>query len=79
MPLTNQSSAAILSTLNAIFPYYTSAAEELWKVYADVTIDVAMLLEVHANEGSDGVAVVDYSKMWRLSGFFLASGDQVCD
>lgn len=42
-----------------------------------MTIDVAMLQEVHANEGSDSVAVVDYPKMWSLTGKFLAAGDQV--
>lgn len=46
-------------------------------MYADVTINVAMLQDVYANEGSDEVAVVDYSKMWTLVGTFLAAGDQV--
>lgn len=46
-------------------------------MYAGIEIDVAMLQEVHANEGSDSVAVVDYAKIWALSGQFLASGDQV--
>lgn len=53
------------------------ATGEPWKVYPGVSIDVAMLQEVHANEGSDSVAVVDYSKMWTLTGHFLAAGDQV--
>lgn len=52
-------------------------SDERWKVYTDVTIDVAMLQEVHANEGSDNVAVVHYSKMWTMIGKFLADGDQV--
>ena len=52
-------------------------SDEPWKVYVDVTIDVAMLQEVHANEGSDSVAVVNYSKMWTMVGTFLADGDQV--
>ena len=47
-------------------------------MYADVTISVAMLQDVYANEGSDMVAVVDYSKMWTMVGTFLAAGDQVC-
>lgn len=46
-------------------------------MYADVTINVAMLQEVYANEGSDKVAVVYYSKMWTMVGTFLAAGDQV--
>eukprot|EP00903_Cladosiphon_okamuranus_P005351 g5346.t2 len=46
-------------------------ADEPWKVYVDVTINVAMLQDVHANEGSDKVAVVDYPKMWTLVGTFL--------
>lgn len=55
----------------------TDTSDERWKVYTDVTIDVAMLQEVHANEGSDNVAVVHYSKMWTMIGKFLANGDQV--
>lgn len=46
-------------------------------MYTDVTIDVAMLQDVYANEGSDKVAVVDYFKMWTMVGTFLAAGDQV--
>lgn len=52
-------------------------SDEPWKAYNDVTIDVAMLQEVHANEGSDYVAVVNYAKMWTMVGQFLAAGDQV--
>ncbi|CAM9792611.1 unnamed protein product, partial [Ectocarpus sp. 13 AM-2016] len=52
-------------------------ADEPWKAYNGVTIDVAMLQEVHANEGSKYVAVVNYSKMWTMAGQFLAAGDQV--
>lgn len=54
-------------------------SDESWKIYPDVTIGVAMLQEVHAHEGSDNVAVVDYSKMWTMVGTFLAAGDQVRD
>lgn len=46
-------------------------------MYNNVAIHVAMLQEVQASEGSDSVAVVDYAKMWILSGTFLAAGDQV--
>lgn len=42
-----------------------------------MTIHVAMLQDVYANEGSDKVAVVDYSKMWTMVGTFLAAGDKV--
>lgn len=42
-----------------------------------MTIDVAMLQDVRANEGSDSVAVVDYAKMWTFAGHFLAAGDKV--
>lgn len=52
-------------------------SDEPWKAYNDVTIDVAMLQEVHANEGSNYVAVVNYSKMWTMAGQLLAAGDQV--
>ncbi|CAN0540052.1 unnamed protein product, partial [Ectocarpus sp. 12 AP-2014] len=52
-------------------------ADEPWKAYNGVTIDVAMLQELHANEGSNHVAVVNYSKMWTMAGQFLAAGDQV--
>lgn len=55
----------------------TVTSDERWKVYNDVRIDVAMLQEVHANEGSDYVAVVNYAKMWTMIGKFLADGDQV--
>lgn len=61
----------------AIHVRYFFFADELWKVYADVTINVAMLQDVYANEGSDRVAVVDYAKMWTMVGTFLAAGDQV--
>lgn len=53
------------------------SVDERWKTYTDVTIGVAMLQEVHANQGSDNVAVVDYPKMWNLTGQFLDAGDQV--
>lgn len=56
---------------------YTLVADERWKVYNNVAIQVAMLQDVQANEGSDRVAVVDYAKMWLLTGAFLAAGDQV--
>lgn len=58
-------------------PNHVPGADERWKVYTEVVIDVAMLQEVHSNEGSDSVAVVDYPKMWTLTGHFLADGDQV--
>lgn len=53
------------------------ATGEAWKVYADKTIHVAMLQEIHANEGSDSVGVVKYAKEWALTGEFLAADDQV--
>lgn len=46
-------------------------------MYADVTLNVAMLQAVSVNEGSDTVAVVHYAKMWRFMGQFLVAGDQV--
>lgn len=58
-------------------PVCALVADERWKMYNNVAIHVAMLQEVHASEGSDSVAVVDYAKMWLLSGTFLAAGDQV--
>lgn len=57
--------------------FFFLPADELWKVYSATTIDVAMLQEIHANEGSDGVAVVHYAKEWALTGPFLASHDEV--
>lgn len=42
-----------------------------------MTINIAMLQAVKANEGADTVAVVHYAKRWRLLGHFVGAGDQV--
>lgn len=56
---------------------HPSAVDERWKIYPEITINVAMLQTVEASEGSDSVAVVDYPKIWSFTGEFLAPGDQV--
>lgn len=76
LPISVYALSRPFSHINAVSTFVV-VTDELWKLYADKTVDVAMLQAVHANEGSSSVAVVDYSKMWSLNGMVLAPGDQV--